>query len=227
MKTILTAWLALPLACSIGTSKLTLSLGNEPLVADGTTTRTITVCNESDEPASNVTATLHASTGSWQGGKAADPQSIDLALTAESRCATAEWVPPTQVGSVSFEAAVAGAVLARESARVSEARVESLALRSGLLSATDASSLSLSIDFTTATGGEVTAGTIVSLHLASSTPVGQAYLSDSSIIVGKRDTVTLFAAAGTTSVNVEAWLKSNASVKDCKIISVTSVATCQ
>jgi hypothetical protein len=226
MKALSLVLAVLPLACSVGTSKLDLDLGNEPFVADGSTARTIKVCNDSDEPAASVVASLRATNGSWQDGKATDPQSIDLTLTAESHCATADWIPPTKEGSIGFEVEVGGAVVARDSGRIRTAEVDQIELQAGLLSDTDASSIQLGIDFTTKTLGAVTDGTVVTLRVSASTPAGHAYLSSSSVVAGKRDNVTLFATAGTTSVQIEAKLKSDPTVMDCKVVTPTGVEAC-
>jgi hypothetical protein len=216
----------LPLACTVGASSLELDLGSTPLVADGSSVRTIKVRNTSNEPISSAIVTLHASSGSWQGGKATDPTSVEVTLTSASTEASASWSPPARPGPVEFSAALGGAVIDRQEATLVAAEVETIELQSALLSTTDVSSVSLGVDFTTASGGDVSEGTIVTLRVADSDPPGQSYLSSSSIVAGKRDNVSLFSAAGTRSVRIEATLKANSKVVDCKTISPTGIAAC-
>ena len=214
-------------ACTIGSSKLTLSVGSEPLVADGTTPRSITVCNESTDPASSVTATLHATSGTWLAAKSTDPTSADLTLSSAAPCASGSWIPPTRKGPVDFWVEVGGTIIARQEASTVAATIKQLELGAGLLSATDVSSVPLMVDFATDTGGQATEGTQVTLKVLSSDPAGQGYLSSGSLIVGKRDSVTLSTSAGTKSVRVQARLTTDSSVLDCKEISQTNVVACK
>jgi hypothetical protein len=214
----------LALSCTLGESKLTLTVDSEKLVADGETPTLVTVCNESVEPA-DVTAVLRASFGSWEGALESDAQSIELPLSAAAVCNSAAWIPPSKAGQVRFEVVVGGVAHARQSLQLLEASVTTVDIKGGLLSEDDVSALTLTADFTTVSGGTATDGTVVMLEVTSD-PVGRAYLSDRSIVVGKRDQVTLYAPAGTASVDVRATVEGSPDVTGCRRFSTTTIQAC-
>jgi hypothetical protein len=212
------------LSCTVGKSELTLDIQSTKLVADGESGTAIEVCNASDDPA-NVTATLRSSHGAWDGAADGDPRSIELLLSEKAPCGSATWTAPSKVGQVTFELEIAGVVRARETRALSKAKVSGVELKGGLLSEMDVSAIDLSANFSTDTGGTATDGTVLDLTVTS-VPAGRAYLSDSSIIVGKRSRVTLFAPAGTESVDVRATLGSDTEVTTCRRLTTTSIQTC-
>jgi hypothetical protein len=222
MKAMLVGFAAFPLACSIGSAGLTLSVGSDPLIADGTSARAITVCNSSDEPAASVTATLRASSGSWARATGSDKQQIEVQLTSGAKCADEVWLPPTQPGPTRFEVQVGDTVQIREDATLIAATVDQIAVQASppTLSTSGSSSIAISVGFTTASGGEPSDGTVVNLRLLDSDPLGAAALDDGPIVVGKKETLTLIAAEGTSSVRLQATLKDSTPViQDCRVLS--------
>ena len=222
MRAVLCGLALLQLSCSVGSSGLSLSAGDRPLVADGTSERAITVCNTSDEPAGQVTVTLRASCGSWARATGSDPRSIEVQLTSGATCVDEVWIPPTRPGAARFEAQVGDTVWIRENVEVVAARVEAIAIRAAppVMSDTGTSSVGISIGFTTESGGDASEGTVVALKLIDSDPRGAAALDDGPIVVGKKDSLTLIAAEGTNSVQLQAQLRgSDDEVRDCRVIS--------
>lgn len=220
--------LLLPLACSIGSAGLSLSLGSEPFIADGTSQRLVTVCNTSDEPAANVSATLHASSGSWARASGADSQSIEVQLTSGAKCTDEVWLPPTQAGPARFEVQVGDTVEIRQNVTLLPAVVDDIAIRAApaRLSTSGSSSIEISIGFTTASGGEASEGTLVDVKVLESEPPDTATLEDGPIVVGKKDSLTLTAAPGTTGVRLQAKLKgSSGAVQTCRVLTQLGIST--
>lgn len=220
--------LALPLlllSCSVGHSKLTLTVDSTRLVADGETGTVVKVCNDSDEPA-DLTVMLRSSTGSWEGAADDDPQSIEVALTADAICAEATWLAPSKVGQVRFEVEVDGVVRAREARKLLKAEVSAVEIKGGLLSEEQVSALTLTADVATKTGGTATDGSVIDLVVVGSVPAGVAYLSDPSIVVGKRDHVLLYAPAGTESIDVQATVDGSPAVTSCRRFSTSTIQPC-
>lgn len=215
----------IPLSCAdVGESKLSLTVEPARLVADGQSGASVRVCNDSSEPA-DVTATLRASVGAWDGAPESETRSIDLALTGDAPCDTAIWLPPSRTGQVRFEVEVGGVVRVRDSRSLVKAEVSEVEIQGALLSEEAVSAIELTADITTATGGDATQGTIVELRVESE-PKGMAYVSNDSIIVGKRDRVMLYAPAGTESVQVRAVVVGAEDVTACRQFSTTSIQSC-
>jgi hypothetical protein len=177
-------------------------------VADGTTALPVEVCvvdRTGRDPA--LGAVLRASAGRWLATDAADGLSITVPLTRS--CEQRMLVPPTDTGPLAVIATVGGFSRSATETLVA-ARIDRVRLgATGVLSATDASMLTVTASLDVVPAGVVAApskGTGVALH-ADVEPIGAVgYLADSELTIttGNVVTTTFFASSAVTRVTFTA-----------------------
>lgn len=177
-------------------------------VADGTTALPVELCVV-DRPGRDPTlsAVLRASAGRWVVTDASDGLSITVPLT--QACEQRMLVPPTDVGPLTVMATVGGFSKAATETLVA-ARIDRVRLGvTGLLSATDASMLTVTATLDVLPAGVVAApsmGTDVALQ-ADIQPIGAVgHLADSTLTIttGNTVTTTFFASSSVTRVTFTA-----------------------
>jgi len=180
-------------------------------VADGATALPVELCVV-DRPGRDptLTADLRASAGRWVATDASDGLSITVPLT--RACEQRMLVPPTDVGPLTVMATVRGFAKSATEALVA-ARIDRVRLGiTGLLSATDASMLTVTATLDVLPGGGAAApskGTDVALQ-ADVEPIGAVgRLADSTLTVttGNTVTTTFFASSSVTRVTFTATAK--------------------
>jgi hypothetical protein len=177
-------------------------------VADGTTALPIELCvvhQAGRDP--TLSAVLRASAGRWVATDAADGLSITVPLT--QPCEQRMLVPPTDVGPLTVMATVGGFSKTATESLVA-ARIDRVRLgATGLLSATDASMLTVAATLDVLPAGVVAApskGTDVALR-ADIEPIGAVgHLADSTLTIttGNTVTTTFFASSAVTRVTFTA-----------------------
>jgi hypothetical protein len=176
-------------------------------VADGATALSVELCVV-DQPGRdpNLTATLRASAGRWVATDASDGLSTTVPLT--RACEQRKLAPTTDVGPLTVIATVAGFSKSATEALVA-ARIDRVRLGvTGLLSATDASMLTVTAALDVLSGGAAapSKGTDVALQ-ADIEPVGAVgHLADTALTVttGNTVTTTFFATPSVTRVTFRA-----------------------
>lgn len=177
-------------------------------VADGTTALPVELCvvdRAGRDP--SLTAALRASAGRWVATDASDGLSITVSLTRS--CEQRLLVPPTDVGPLTVMATIGGFSKSVTETLIA-ARIDRVRLGvTGLLSATDASMLTVTASLDVVPAGVVAApskGTGVALQ-ADVEPIGAVgRLADSELTIttGNTVTTTFFASSSVTRVTFTA-----------------------
>jgi hypothetical protein len=208
------AFLALGLAACLGNEPVTEDeviqsfgpIGDaDQWIADGTSPILIeirTADQASLDP--KLAATLVASAGAWQ---LADADVKTATVTMSSQREQRLWTPPTQSGTVSLKATI-GMVTRATSLTLRNAPIQRVRLgREGVLSATDASMLTITAHLDVANNGLPSTNTPVSFAVqVNEPPGGAAYFGTRELRSGPGSAVpaTLFVSKGVTRLTVTA-----------------------